>query len=390
MQPQTWTAKSIKSHQSELKQRIHEFIPLKDSVLREAHARGLGFRTEAALTAALKATPELSARAFSHAAFTQRIGELIDDVSTEVVTEILDGVKLDISVIKRSEQRQRADRHSDVAYDVVVTLSGISTAILDSDIVFHLPEFGRDAGLEPYRVDSAHDRRALTDYRKTRFGAGQATIVAKLVGGSWHGGFYIYAAKHQADDTLCIRSLKAALARAILPQLPTRLRCAIFKPDGYQMEVWRVEMRLSPGIQHFWSGSPFQFDIPQLPKRLFIMESEYRVGPYIGRFVDGIWKADLNSNGIEEAKNPTSLLEVKRALLQCVEQLALNAGYVDEGKLTPVFGDAGKMIGTVQLRDGRYEAWNRIRTVDRPGNSHKFLGRFGSLVESVSAIKSSF
>lgn len=389
MQTQTWTSTSIKDHQSDLKQRIHALIPLKDSVLKEAHARGLGFRTQAALAAALKATPQLPARAFSKTDFIFRIAELSDDTSAEVVAEILEGVEFDISVIKRSEQHQRAGRFNDIAYDVVVRVGGISAADLSKDILFHLPEYGREAGIEPYRVDSAHDRRAATDYRKTRFGAGEATLVGKLVGGRWYGGFYVYAPEHQADDTKCIMSLKAGLARAILPQLPTRVRCSIFRPDDYQMGAWRVEMRLPPGVQRFWDGSPFQFNIPQLNKRLFIMPPGFSVGPSIGHFVDGVWKADLYSNGIEEAENPTSLAEVRQALLQCVDQLVVRAGYGDDGQLIPVNDDAGKMVGTVQFRNGWYEAWNRARTVGRPGNSHKLLGYFGSLEESADAIRAS-
>lgn len=305
--------------------------------------------------------------------------------------EILHDVQLDVSIVKRSEQRQRADRYSDIVYDVdvTVTLGGSSAAALDGDIQFHLPEFGRGAGAEPYRVGSAHDRVALTDYCKTRAGVGRATLVAKLVDGHWYGGFYVYAPEHQADDTQCIRSLKAALARAVLPQLPTRVRCSIFRPDDYQVGAWRVEMRLPPGVQRLWNASPFLFDLPQLPKRLFLMKSEFCFGPYTGRFVDGVWKADLYSNGIAEAENPTSLTEIKRTLLHCVDQLAIRAGYGDEGKLTPVIDDAGKMVGTVEFRNGQYEAWSRVRTVDRPGNSHKFLGRFGTLEESTSSIRAS-
>lgn len=391
MQLQAWTTASIEAHQAGLKQRICEFIPLKDSVLKEAHARGLSFGTHAALKAALRATPELPVRAFNKAEFIQRIAELSDDVSAEVVTEILDDVRFNVSVVRRSEQRNSAGRYDDIAYDVevAVTLGGDSVTALDNDIHFHLPEFGRAAGFEPYRVDSAHDRRAVTEYRKTRFGAGQATCVAKLVDGHWNGSFYVYAPEHKADDSQCIRSLKVALARAILPRLPTRARCWIFRPDNYQVGAWRVEMRLPPGVQRFWSGSPIPFDIPQLRKRLFLMESEFHFGLYIGRFVDGVWKADLYSNGIEEAKNPTSLTEVKRALLQCVNTLAQDVENGNEDKLTPVVDDAGHMVGTVKLRSGQYEAWSRARTAGKPGNLHKFLGRFRSLEESTSAIRTS-
>ena len=389
MQHQNWTAQSIKAHRTELKRRVSELVPIKESVLKEAYAAALDFRTEAALLADLKLKPELSARPFNEAAFANRIAQLTDDLTADIVTKILGGVELSIEVAKYSAQRQRADKYSDSAYDVNVKLSGVSTSLLGGEINFHVPEFGRDVGAEPYRVDSAHDRRAQADYEKTRFGAGRGTLVAKLVDGQWHGAFFVYAAAHQADDTQCIRSLRAALARAILPQLPTRARCSIFRPDKYQIGAWRVEVRLSEGLKQFWGGSLLLFGIPQLPKRFFIMESEFRADLHLGRFVDGVWAADLYTNGIEEANNPTSVAAVKRALLEAVDEVALRAGFRDEGVMTPIFGEEGKVIGTVQVRNGLFETWNRIRMPDRAGNIHKFLGRFATLNESESAIRSS-
>lgn len=387
MQPEKWTITSTKNHFSNLKQQILEHIPLKNSVLTEAHAQGLGFRTQAALAAAFKSTPELSPREFNRSAFIDRVAGLIDEATAEAIAEILDDVSLDITVVKRSDQRQSAARYTDVAYDVEVKVCGLPGAILAEEVLFHLPEFGPGPSTEPYRVDSAHDRRAVTDYSKTRFGAGEATVVAQLVNGQWHGGFYVFATNHQADDAQCIKSLKAALTRAILPQLPTRVRCSIFRPDGYQVGAWRVELRLSPGIRRFWSGSPFQFEIPQWATRTFQMTREFKFGPYEGRFVDGVWKADLYSNGIKEAENPVGLAEVRRALIQCVENLALRAGYGEEGQQQPVFNDGGLMIGSVQLRGGRQEAWARIRRPAGRGNSHTHLGGFNTVSEAVSAIR---
>lgn len=387
MQPEKWTIASTKTHFSHLKRQILEHIPLKNSVLTEAHAQGLGFRTQAALAAAFKATPDLPPRKFDKAAFIEGVAALADEATAEAISEILDGVSLDITVIKLSDQRQNAGRYADIVYDVQVRVRGLSAARLDEEVLFHLPEFGLGPSLEPYRVDSAHDCRAITDYRKTRFGAGEATVVAKLVNGEWHGGFYVYAADHQADDAHCIKSLKAALARAILPRLPTRVRCSIFRPDGYQVGAWRVEARLSPGIQRFWSGSPLQFEIPQWATRIFQMTREFKFGPYEGIFVDGVWKADLYSNGIKEAENPIGLTEVRRALIQCVESLALQGGFREEGELQPVFNDAKQMIGTAQLRNGQHEAWTRVRRMDKRDNSHTYLGRFNTFDDAVAAIR---
>ncbi len=327
MHPQTWTITSVQIHQSSIAQSIRGLIPLKDSTLKEAHARGLGFRTHAALKAELKAGLELSAREFDNAGFVLRIAELTDDITAEVVEAILDGVQLDISVVKHSERRQQSHRYWNISYDVNVMLtSGANFArALDGEIQFHLPEFGLGAATEPYRVDSAHDRRVETDYRKSRAEAGGTTLVAKLVDGHWHGGFFVYALEHQADGSTSIRSLRAALARAILPQVPTRVRCFIFRPDNYEFGAWRVEMRLTSAIQQLWNGSPFLFELPLLPSRHIITESKFRADVRAGRFVDGVWKADLYTNGINEAENKTSLAEVKRALLRCVSQRVCKA-----------------------------------------------------------------
>lgn len=330
MHLQSWTAASLKAQFSDLERQIHEHIPLKDSVLKEAQASGLGFKTRSALTASLASSGALSARVFSKTEFVRRIAELVDDISAEVVAEVLDGARLEISVVKRSEQRQREDRYSDTAYDVDVklTMDACPAEVLENDIQFFLPEFGRESSIEPYRVDSAHDRRAVSEYPKTRFGAGQVSLAAKLVGGHWYGGFYVYAPAHQADDKNCIRSLKASLARAILPRLPTRVRCTVFRPDNYDLGAWRVEMRLPPEVQRFWNGATFQFDLPQLPNRLFRAGNEFGFGPDKGCFVGGVWKADLYSNGIPESENPTSLSLTKRELIHCVGQRILDGGYV--------------------------------------------------------------
>lgn len=390
MHPQAWTTASVQFHQSSTARRIHEHIPLKDSLLKEAHARGLGFKSHAALIDHFKKTVELPARAFDQKEFVTRVAELAGEDTALAIDALLDGVQLNIAVIKHSPQRQRSHVYSDIAYDVNVTvaLPDDSPESLKGEVLFHLPEFGRDAGKEPYRVDSAFDRRATTDYRKTRAVDGNSTVVAKLVDGHWHGSFFVYAQEHQEDDTQSIRSVKAALARAILPQLPTRVRCRIFRPDSYELGAWRVEMRLPGEVQRFWNGSPFLLDLPALSKRNFIASSEFSHGPSIARFVDGVWKADLYTNGIAEELNPTSLADVKQALLQGVDDLLHRAELHGERMFTTITDAAGNMVGTVEFRNGRYEAWRRARLAIRPGNSHKLVGRFASQDEAASAVRS--
>lgn len=320
MQSHTWTAASIHAHLANLSRQIEHHFSIKPSFLKEAHARGFGFRTHAALSAALNTSPVLPGRAFDAEAFVQRIAELGDETSAEAVAEIIDGAQLDIVATKYPEQRQRADRNSDIAYDVSMTLrmndAGSATF---PEVQFFLPEFGQESDYEPYSVDSAHDRRVDTAPSKTRHGAGRSTLGAKLVDGHWYGGFYVYSPIHQQDDSRAIRSLRGALARAVLPSLPTRLRCIIFKPDDYQVGAWRVEMRLPESLLQLSSDFPFGFDLPQLPKRYFVMKEGFGVGPRAGQFLAGVWRADLYSNGVTEDQNPTSIREVKRALLRAVD-----------------------------------------------------------------------
>jgi hypothetical protein len=124
---------------------------------------------------------------------------------------------LNVLVSKRSEQRQRADRYTDIAYDVEVTLEEVAQATLQHEVMFQLPEFGHGASAEPYRVDSAHDFRA--DQSSDPSSGGRRVRMAKLRDGRWYGGFYVYAPEHQANDAECIQALKAALTRVILAAL---------------------------------------------------------------------------------------------------------------------------------------------------------------------------
>lgn len=332
MRTETWTPASIKAHLKGIQDQVVGLIPIKFSPLKEAHARGLGFRTEAALADALKTSPELSPTVFDVEGFIDRLAELTSVATAEAISAMLDGVGLDVSIRKYPDARQRAHEHFDVAYDVEVRVTGLPAEALAGDVFFHLPQFGTATRGEPYRIDSAHDRRVTPDYPKTSDG-GRNTLVAKVVDGHWHGGLYIYAPEHQIDDGRCLTSVRAALAQAILPQLPLPplgTRCFIFRPDGYDLGAWRVEVRLAPGVWHYWGVSPFHFDVPQFAKRLFIFKSCYKVDVDVGRFVDGAWIADLYTNGIAEAENPTGLTQVKRALLSSVNEQIRKAGYVAE------------------------------------------------------------
>ncbi len=304
-------------------------VPVKPSALKEAVARGYGFRTDAARAAASKSEQDTSgmlSQSFDDDAFERRLAELSDERSATTARTVLEGARLDITVTKVSAARQRAATYSDVAYDVEVVLSGVASEVLGGDVVFRLPQFGRGAVAEPYRVDSAHDRRELADYQLRHHGGGN-TLVAKLVNGHWHGGLFVYAPEHQRDDARCIESVRAALTRAILPELPTRVRCSVFKPSQYEDRAWRVEIRLPSGLVRRWGSSPFVFYIPTFRQWIFQAKPEYRYGGVeSGVFVDGIWAADLYSNGVSEDENSNRRVEVWQGLLDNVNAVAEKLG----------------------------------------------------------------
>jgi hypothetical protein len=87
-------------------------------------------------------------------------------------------------------------------------------------------------------------------------------------------------------------------------------------------------MRVPKRVETFWSGSPLVFAIPRVASWLFQATSEYRFGGHEeGRFVNGVWRADLYSNGVAEAENPVRLAEVKRQLLKNVNHAIEKGGY---------------------------------------------------------------
>jgi hypothetical protein len=307
----------------------HNCVKVTDAQLNESIASGVGFRTRAAYLASLRQFPEKTlAEPFSCTTFVTRLAELSENSpSAEALGVLLEGATIDVTISELPEARQRAERFSDIAFDVSVKVDGISPAILTKDIRFLLPDFDK-CGNEPYRIDSAYLYRADDgDYAVTRRGAGKGLMTAKLINGSWRGGAYIYAPEHQNDHSRCHKSIKMSLIRAILPALTSGVYCTIFKPDRYQEGAWRARMTVGPAIEAFLENSPLQFDLPRLHKRHFIKRHPFYVEEHIGIFQKGIWAMDLTSNGIAESENPTSVETVKQALLASVRNKLKLAGY---------------------------------------------------------------
>jgi hypothetical protein len=313
-----------------LSRRLHgaasEVLRLSRSHLNEALARGYGLRTYAALSARFDAEEALRVDEFDYRAFVSRLRELSDGPAAEAVGVLADGIRISIGIAKRSEQRQRTGGFSDVAHDVIVEVRDESGALPGGSVPFLLPTFGSEDH-EPYRVDSAHSFRVEDDYAVTRFQKGRLLLNAALVNGRWEGGLYVYSPEHQVDEWRCMNAVRAALVRAILPSVSPRGHCAIFQPDRYQFGAWRLELALGASARRYLGSVPLPFEIPRLTHRLIIPAAGYRRDVDVGLIVNGVWKADLYSNGVEESENPTNLEEVRDAYLSEVSSRLRRAGF---------------------------------------------------------------
>lgn len=310
-----------------------EMFRVQDSPLNESFARGFGVNTYAALIAALDGVhprKQMTASAdesFDNAAFAARMAELVDDRTAESVSAILDGVRISVTISKRPPARQRSERFLDIAYDVSVKVSGVSPEVLESSPEFLIPEFFKPDGPELYRLDCDAALRVDSEYAVARKQPGRGLLNTKIVDGRWSGGLYVYSLEHQQDDSRCLRAVRAALARAILPVLTPRVRCAVFQPGRYEYGAWRVNITLGPAVRKFLGDSHLVFTLPKWPKRNVVMEPDFMRDLHVGIFRDGAWSADIYSNGIAEDDNPTTIAQVKAGLLASVNEVLRNAGF---------------------------------------------------------------
>jgi hypothetical protein len=94
------------------------------------------------------------------------------------------------------------------------------------------------------------------------------------------------------------------------------------RPEGFDYGVFRVTMSIRGKIRERIEGRNVTFEIPTLPKRFFrhedmkfMMPPTSDRAPWRGRFVDGEWTAIVQTNGISEQENPTSMDVVRDALI---------------------------------------------------------------------------
>lgn len=314
--------KSLHSHTDlcsfviNVKTAVARNIPIKKSHLQEAIARGCGKKTYASLNVAINSGDTFAAENFNHLAFIERLAELSEDRGVaDAAANAIAGIYLNISITRRSPIQQREDRYSDVAYDVVVEVGGVSPESFAELPIFMIPtDFPR------IRLASAWWCRGDSPFPVTH---NSNPLTAKFVNGRWEGGMYLDIAQ-DADDSRCIRSVSAALARTISSAISPWVRCAIFHPDHYDVGAWRIEMSLGHATRVAMGNSTPVFDIPQESKRLVVPDKgnlfdlDPARGRFLGKFVDGIWYGHIYSNGIAEHENPVSIEKMRMLMLHNV------------------------------------------------------------------------
>jgi hypothetical protein len=104
----------------------------------------------------------------------------------------------------------------------------------------------------------------------------------------------------------------------------TLIVCTVTRPDDFQHGVFRVEISVKGPLREKIEGRKIPFEMPRLQKRFFRIEADFRAAPsngsthLRGQLNDGAWHAIVQTNGIDEDSNPTTLDVVKDALIASV------------------------------------------------------------------------
>ncbi|CAB3772256.1 MULTISPECIES: hypothetical protein [Burkholderia] len=304
---------------------IAPVLSAKLSYLQEACAFAFGVSKDASLVAAIDAGKTFGREDFSLLRFVERYTALSGDrFGAEACALAIDDITLQIEIDRYSEVRQRHDRYLDLAYGIRVRVDGLSADARAETPIFALPDaFGGAAGGIGIRVASNHDHKFAGEYPISAKRNAEL-LTAKLVEGKWAGAAYIDLPYDGADDARAIGSVKAALARAIVPVIDPWVRCSIFRPDGYSDRVWRVHLSLGSTARAALGGSTLVFDLPQHQQRFFRPDTGFlfdlnpEIGVHKGRFMDSQWLANMQSNGVSEAENEVPIGELRAMLIRNV------------------------------------------------------------------------
>lgn len=304
----------------QLSRSVHSVVTshfaLKYDHLRQGLCAGFGFKSHAALVAALKASELVDVNRFNHLALIERLQAMGNSSETaEAVSSIIDGRRLSITLKKQPQN----PRYSDTSYNLKVIPQDVSGGVVKSPFFFIMPLFGNTDPQPRYQVDSAATFRHSSVFSVTRPGS-NALLTVEGKEGKWSGGLYIYDRKLQLDDDNCKRTVCAALARKILPAISPRFNCQLYRPDRYDNGAWKLRVSLGDFAREALGGKTLVLKIPNQKARNFLPDQGYRFSVDMMHFKDGLLEAHIYTNGISEDDNPTSIESVRAEIVRSIHK----------------------------------------------------------------------
>lgn len=238
------------------------------------------------------------------------------------------------------------DEYWQEEYVFTATVDGLGNTLLNGNLIFCVPEILRDEK-EVIRIYSSYEYKEIFPGSRSKLNA--RLLGAKVENGKWVGHAVLtdvsYAGKTEYILGEAVARIEDTIRSAVLDALEIASKdinvsmdgqiiqgtfkrfpnctISVSQPDNYQYGAWKVEIVLTDQAKEENEFLPYDYLIPKLENRLINMDSQYsraafnkESGEYeiMMRFVDGVAKAHVYTNGIHEDENSTSLDEVCNAI----------------------------------------------------------------------------
>ncbi|WP_421301489.1 hypothetical protein [Aeromonas veronii] len=312
------------SHSRDLLEVINKNLHLKYklSTVKESLSAGYGYKSHAALLSKYKSDESffIDVNSFDHFNFIKRLANLEHDfLLVKAISSIVDGARLTLDIEEQPENFQ----YSNTRHKIRASVSTFTGESIFSPFYFIMPMFG-DARNEPYRIDSYASHRVDEGiHALTRNNNKKHLLTVQGRNGEWSGKIFIYDTRLQSNEHGCMRTISSALARRILASVSPRLNIELYRPDRYEYGAWRLKITLGDIASKFFSGRTIPITKPSLNKRLIHVDRQNLYSINQEKFHDGVFSANIYSNGIVEDENPTPINDVYKAFFYgFFEQLA--------------------------------------------------------------------
>lgn len=108
-----------------------------------------------------------------------------------------------------------------------------------------------------------------------------------------------------------------------LKECQSGVSCKIYQPEGYEWGVFKIVITLSEDIRKAINNVDVIFSVPKMANRFFRVDKDYRYillgeQTFSGQFKNGVWEGTVQTNGISEDTNITTIAMVYDALIASV------------------------------------------------------------------------